>query len=198
MNKNMIESYLRICENIKEYEQVEFDREYNEAEEVFDSSLQCPLAYTTKGDNEEFEIQVTLDLKNNRIIKELSHVHDNYIEYEYFKDWEEIATESEFINFEELIMTDVDVDDLLEEFANRQKLEDEKIETSTNYKNLLENMNKLEYKETIKAVFSFETGIQDETYLNSMADYFINDDTIHNFLDVELYEKQLEYYKGQK
>ncbi|EOB0659901.1 hypothetical protein ACIM8H_002516 [Staphylococcus aureus] len=198
MNKNMIESYLRICENIKEYEQVEFDREYNEAEEVFDSSLQCPLAYTTKGDNEEFEIQVTLDLKNNRIIKELSHVYDNYIEYEYFKDWEEIATESEFINFEELIMTDVDVDDLLEEFANRQKLEDEKIETSTNYKNLLENMNKLEYKETIKAVFSFETGIQDETYLNSMADYFINDDTIHNFLDVELYEKQLEYYKGQK
>ncbi|RBA02387.1 hypothetical protein [Staphylococcus arlettae] len=198
MNKNMIESYLRICENIKEYEQVEFDREYNEAEELFDSSLQCPLAYTTKGDNEEFEIQVTLDLKNNRIIKELSHVYDNYIEYEYFKDWEEIATESEFINFEELIMTDVDVDDLLEEFANRQKLEDEKIETSTNYKNLLENMNKLEYKETIKAVFSFETGIQDETYLNSMADYFINDDTIHNFLDVELYEKQLEYYKGQK
>ncbi|MGC9673970.1 hypothetical protein, partial [Staphylococcus haemolyticus] len=196
--KNMIESYLRICENIKEYEQVEFDREYNEDEEVFDSSLQCPLAYTTKGDNEEFEIQVTLDLKNNRIIKELSHVYDNYIEYEYFKDWEEIATESEFINFEELIMTDVDVDDLLEEFANRQKLEDEKIETSTNYKNLLENMNKLEYKETIKAVFSFETGIQDETYLNSMADYFINDDTIHNFLDVELYEKQLEYYKGQK
>ena len=198
MNKNMIESYLRICENIKEYEQVEFDREYNEDEEVFDSSLQCPLAYTTKGDNEEFEIQVTLDLKNNRIIKELSHVYDNYIEYEYFKDWEEIATESEFINFEELIMTNVDVDDLLEEFANRQKLEDEKIETSTNYKDLLENMNKLEYKETIKAVFSFETGIQDETYLNSMADYFINDDTIHNFLDVELYEKQLEYYKGQK
>ncbi|MEP9853593.1 hypothetical protein VQE80_14995 [Staphylococcus shinii] len=198
MNKNMIESYLRICENIKEYEQVEFDREYNEDEEIFDSSLQCPLAYTTKGDNEEFEIQVTLDLKNNRIIKELSHVYDNYIEYEYFKDWEEIATESEFINFEELIMTNVDVDDLLEEFANRQKLEDEKIETSTNYKDLLENMNKLEYKETIKAVFSFETGIQDETYLNSMADYFINDDTIHNFLDVELYEKQLEYYKGQK
>ncbi len=194
----MIESYLRICENIKEYEQVEFDREYNEDEEIFDSSLQCPLAYTTKGDNEEFEIQVTLDLKNNRIIKELSHVYDNYIEYEYFKDWEEIATESEFINFEELIMTNVDVDDLLEEFANRQKLEDEKIETSTNYKDLLENMNKLEYKETIKAVFSFETGIQDETYLNSMADYFINDDTIHNFLDVELYEKQLEYYKGQK
>ncbi|MEN3966654.1 hypothetical protein [Mammaliicoccus sciuri] len=168
MNKNMIESYLRICENIKEYEQVEFDREYNEDEEIFDSSLQCPLAYTTKGDNEEFEIQVTLDLKNNRIIKELSHVYDNYIEYEYFKDWEEIATESEFINFEELIMTNVDVDDLLEEFANRQKLEDEKIETSTNYKDLLENMNKLEYKETIKAVFSFETGIQDETYLNSM------------------------------
>ena len=67
MNEIMIESYLKICENIKEYEQVEFDR-YNEDEEVFDSSLQCPLAYTTKGDNEEFEIQVTLDLKNNRII----------------------------------------------------------------------------------------------------------------------------------
>ncbi|MDV3053677.1 MULTISPECIES: hypothetical protein [Staphylococcus] len=195
MNKNMIESYLKICEHIKEYKQVEFGHD-NEDEEVFDSSLQCPLAYTTKGDNEEFEIQVTLDLKNNRIIKELSHEYDNYIEYEDFKDWEEIATEFEFLNFDDLIMTDVDVDDLLEEFANRQKLEDENKETPTNYKNLLENMNKMEYKETIKAVFSFETGIEDEDYLNSMAEYFINDDTIHNFLDVELYEKQLEYYKN--
>ena len=190
MNKNMIENYLKICENIKEYKQVDFDH-YSEDKEVFDSSLQCNLAYTTKGDNDEFEIQVTLDLKNNRIIKELSHTYDNYIEYDYFKDWEEMATEFEFLNFEDLIMTDVDVDDLLEEFTNRQKLEEEKEKKATNYRDLLESMNKMEYKETIKTVFSFETGIDDEDYLNSMAEYFINDDTIHNFLDVELFEKTI-------
>lgn len=132
MNKNMIKSYLEICENIKKYEQVEFDHSSEEYEEVFDYSLQCPLAYTTKGDNEEFEIQVTLDLKNNRIIKVLSHEYDDYIEYEDFKDWEEIAIVSESFNFDELIMTDIDVDVLIEQFTN-QKIKDERNEKSDSY-----------------------------------------------------------------
>ncbi|MDW3868685.1 hypothetical protein QI345_13230, partial [Staphylococcus saprophyticus] len=62
------------------------------------------------------------------------------------------------------------------------------------YKDLLMEMKKLDYKETLKAVFSFETGIEDENYLESMAEYFIESDYIHNFLDEELYNKQLEYY----
>ena len=117
MDKNKLEIYLRICENIKEYKNLEFEC-YNEDEEVFDSNLQCPLAYTTKGDNEEFEIQVTLDLNNNQIIKEISHVYINYKEYECFKDWEEIASKN--LNFDDLIMTDMDVDDLLEEIPNKK------------------------------------------------------------------------------
>jgi hypothetical protein len=40
--------------------------------------------------------------------------------------------------------------------------------------------------ETLKAVFCFETGIEDEEYLSNMADYFINSKQIHNFLDEEL------------
>jgi hypothetical protein len=33
-------------------------------------------------------------------------------------------------------------------------------------------MKKMEYMETLKAVFCFETGIEDEEYLSNMADYF--------------------------
>ena len=62
------------------------------------------------------------------------------------------------------------------------------------YKDLLMEMKKLDYKETLKAVFSFETGIEDENYLESMAEYFIESDYIDSFLDEELYNKQLEYY----
>lgn len=54
-----------------------------------------------------------------------------------------MATEFEFLKFEDLIMADED--------------------------DLLENMDKMEYKETIKAVFSFGTGIEYEDYLNKTS-----------------------------
>ncbi|EPQ9603938.1 hypothetical protein ACUYUN_002590 [Staphylococcus pseudintermedius] len=193
--KNLIECYLKICKNIKEYEVSEFGHEFDDDEELFDENLQCPIAYTTKGDDEEFEIQVTLDLKNNRIIKELTHPIDNYTELENYESWEEIAEVTEYLNFEDLIMTDVDIDDLLAEYAKR---ENEIAKSDKNYQELVSDMNKMEYKETLKAVFCFETGIEDESYLNSMAEYFMNSQHLHNFLDEELYEKQLSYYKTNK
>ncbi len=193
--KNLIESYLTICENIKEYETAEFGHEFDDDEEIFDKNLQCPIAYTTKGDNDELEIQVTLDLKNNRIIKELSHPVDNYTEFENYESWEDIAEVTEYINFEELIMTDVDIEDLLAEYAKRKN---EVVESDKKYYELVSDMKKMEYKETLKAVFCFETGIEDESYLSSMAEYFMNSQHLHNFLDEELYDKQLEYYKTIK
>ncbi|MBC2921943.1 MULTISPECIES: hypothetical protein [Staphylococcus] len=119
-NLKASESYLKICKDIKEYEMIEFERDYNEDEEVFDSNLKCDLAYTTKGDDEEFEIQVSLDLKNNRLIRELSHLYDNYIEYDYFDSWNDIALMTEYLNFDDLIMTDVDVDELQDTFNKNQ------------------------------------------------------------------------------
>ncbi|EHT3670523.1 hypothetical protein KXP69_002295 [Staphylococcus pseudintermedius] len=116
---DLIACYLKICENIKNYEVEEFNLEYDENEELFDENLQCPIAYTTKGDNEEFEIQVTLDLKYNRIIKVLTHEVDTYTETEEFDSWEEIAEVTEYLNFDDLILTDVDIDDLLEEYSKR-------------------------------------------------------------------------------
>ncbi|MBC2921944.1 MULTISPECIES: hypothetical protein [Staphylococcus] len=70
------------------------------------------------------------------------------------------------------------------------------MEQSQNYKDLVAEMKKMEYMETLKAVFCFETGIEDEEYLSNMADYFINSKQIHNFLDEELFNKQLEYYQN--
>lgn len=192
---NLIESYLKICENIKEYEEAEFGREFDDDEEIFDKNLQCPIAYTTKGDYEEFEIQVTLDLKNNRIIRELIHPVDNYTEFENYESWEDIAEVTEHIRFDDLIMTDVDIDDLLVEYANR---EDEVVESNKKYHELVSDMNKMEYKETLKAIFCFETDIEDENYLNSMAEYFMNSQYLHSFLDEKLYEKQLNYYSSNK
>ncbi|OIJ29105.1 hypothetical protein [Staphylococcus sp. LCT-H4] len=70
------------------------------------------------------------------------------------------------------------------------------MEQAKGYKKLVAEMKKMEYKETLKAVFCFETGIEDEEYLSNMAEYFINSKQIHNFLDKELFDKQLEYYQN--
>lgn len=111
IKSNCVDEYLKICKNIKEYEVFEFEREESD-EEVFDENLEVPLAYTTKGDNEEFEIQVTLNLEEKRVIKELTSTNNLITEYIEFKDWSEIVEFTEYMNFEELIMTDVDVDEI--------------------------------------------------------------------------------------
>ncbi|MGK4468468.1 hypothetical protein [Mammaliicoccus sciuri] len=99
-------------ESIKHYQEIEFGREEEDNEKVFDSNLECPLAYTTKGDNEEFEIQVTLELRNKKITKELSCEYGYYIENVYYNSLKEMADDFVYLNFDDLILTEVDEDKL--------------------------------------------------------------------------------------
>lgn len=57
-------------------------------------------------------------------------------------------------------------------------------------KNMLENQN---HHEVCKAIFSFETGIEDETFLDSLVEYYMSDKYIPNFLDENIHDKVLEY-----
>lgn len=61
INKN--ESYLAICENIKLYCMAEYGHDYDENEEIFNKDLICPIAFTNLGEDDQFDIQVSLDLK---------------------------------------------------------------------------------------------------------------------------------------
>ena len=59
--KEFINDYLLICKNIRNYKLREFEETLNIQEGLFDSNLKCPLAYTTIGEEENIEVQVTLD-----------------------------------------------------------------------------------------------------------------------------------------
>lgn len=116
-NKNIdwIENYIIVCEHVKGYLLTEFDVE---TDEVFDSQLRCGLAYTTLGDDEEFDINATLDLKNLRIIKEVTPNFDTgiatckHIEVDVFQNINELSNCIQLLNFEELIHIQADYEDL--------------------------------------------------------------------------------------
>lgn len=123
-NKNVVETYLKICKNIKDYKFEEFEEEYKIYQEVFNKQLVCPIAFTEiSNDNGEFTIQVNLELENNRIVKiiepsnffgklDISNLKFTHYEYETFNDWEEIEEYTKTMRFEELIILDADINDI--------------------------------------------------------------------------------------
>ena len=46
------------------------------------------------------------------------------------------------------------------------------------------------YKESLKAIFSFETGIENEDSLNQLVEHFLEKDSISSFLSDEILEKE--------
>ncbi|EHV5276280.1 hypothetical protein K0T78_002389 [Staphylococcus pseudintermedius] len=55
--------------------------------------------------------------------------------------------------------------------------------------NILENS---EVREVVKAIFAYETGEKDESCLNYLTNYFLEDD-MESFLDCEIRELQMEW-----
>lgn len=117
VNFNQKQKIETIYNNVKHYNITEFDNDSN----IFDEDFKIPLAYTTVGDNEEFEIQVTLDLFNYRVVTEITPFElpekdfiFRHCEYETFANWNEIIEFTEGLSFEILIDTKVDIDDLIE------------------------------------------------------------------------------------
>lgn len=117
VNFNQKRKIETICNNVEHYTIREFGVDSN----IFDEDFKIPLAYTTLGDNEEFEIQVTLDLFNYQVVTELTPFElpekdfiFRHCEYETFSNWNEIIEFTECLSFEILIDTKVDIDDLIE------------------------------------------------------------------------------------
>lgn len=64
-----------------------------------------------------------------------------------------------------------------------------------NYKDILDDLQQASYKESLKAIFSFETGVDDESKLNELVNYYMDKDTIPNFLNMDILEKTKELTK---
>ena len=109
--KEFINDYLLICKNIRNYKLREFEETLNIQEGLFDSNLKCPLAYTTIGEEENIEVQVTLDLENMRIVREVIFRFDEHkqckkIQTDVFKDTKEVVDFTSHIHFDELVNVD--------------------------------------------------------------------------------------------
>ncbi|HDC7602942.1 hypothetical protein QLG35_11105 [Staphylococcus aureus] len=124
MREYIINNYLKICENIKEYKEREFEEEINPRTDLFNKNYVCDLAYTNYGDNEELELNVKLDLTSLKLIKEMKPTDNilskqfKHVEITKFKNIKEIVDFTEFLDFNMLVVMDVESEELLEEWFN--------------------------------------------------------------------------------
>lgn len=121
--KEFINDYLLICKNIRNYKMREFEETLNIQEGLFDSNLKCPLAYTTIGECEKIAIQVTLDLENLRMIREVIFNLDEgkqckKIQTEVFQDMKEVINVTSHLRHDELVNVDEEYYEHLYESCN--------------------------------------------------------------------------------
>lgn len=108
-----------IKEKMAEHHNIKYDSEISK-EDVFDEGTNLiPLAYTTLGDNEEFEIQVHLDVDNMRITKEVTPYNIDtdtlavHYEYNIFSNVDDLIEFVEgYIDFDEMINIKANYEDL--------------------------------------------------------------------------------------
>lgn len=105
-------AFKKICENVKTFIKDEFQIEKNN-NELFDKNLRCSLLYTFKGETDEFEYQVYLDLKGNQIIKEITYSDFiKHYEYERYDSWSDLAEVTKDLEFDNLYYTTENISDL--------------------------------------------------------------------------------------
>ena len=123
-SKEIINSYFQICANIKEYMEREFEEDIDPYTDIFDKDYICDLAYTNYGDNEELELNVKLDLTSLKLIKEMKPTHEKlsrqfkHLEVTKFESIKEIVDFTRFLDFNMLVVMDVESEELLEEWFN--------------------------------------------------------------------------------
>ncbi|MGX0704595.1 hypothetical protein [Staphylococcus capitis] len=111
INKEFTMDYLTISKNIRNYKMREFEDKLNIQDGIFDLNFRCPLAYTTIGENEQIEIQVTLDIENMRIIREVKmNLNDGkqykQVQTEAFQDMKDVIHFTSHLRFDELVDVD--------------------------------------------------------------------------------------------
>ena len=108
----MEQSFNQICDNIKTFLENEHHIQIS-SNELFDKELRCSLLYTFKGEEDEFEYQVYLDLKGNQIIKKTTY-SDFIIHYDYetYDNWSDLAEITKDLDFDDLYSSNESISDL--------------------------------------------------------------------------------------
>lgn len=110
--------FIDIVIELKNFQEIEYDIDTNVSEvfNEFDRNLKIPLAYTTIDEDEDFEIQVYLDLQFLRVIKKVTNHYQNikytHYEYENLKNKEEVLEYINCVSFSEMTTIKADVKDL--------------------------------------------------------------------------------------
>ena len=112
---NNCKAFNQICDNVKTF--IEKDNV------IFDENLCCSLLYTFKGESDEFEYQVYLDLIDSQIIKETSYSNCiKRFEYEKYNNWSDLAEVTKDLEFDDLYYTNMNISDLEKEYPFLLKL----------------------------------------------------------------------------
>lgn len=101
-------------------------REFGELKEVAERDLghiqpdvPIPVAYTTLGDNQELEIQVTLNVEKKRLESTVRGRVVEEVEYYYFDSINDMIEMFKNIEFDELVRLDeLDIDEIIEKDKN--------------------------------------------------------------------------------
>ncbi|MCG1072138.1 hypothetical protein K4P50_11215 [Staphylococcus epidermidis] len=114
-----IETKVNTLHAIKEFLFNEYDTEFDSLEdmikEVLSLNLSIPIAYTTLEDDEDIQIQVYLEINNNKLTKRVSGSNTlAHEEVEFFKNEEEMLEAIHYLTFDELISLNADTDWLIQ------------------------------------------------------------------------------------
>lgn len=107
-----------ILQSIKAFLETEYETKFSDAESVLQHTMTemvvIPIAYTTLENDEDLEIQTSLDIQNRKLVKRVtgnnSLVHE---EVEFYKNDKSMIAAIEQYTFNELIYLEADSDWLI-------------------------------------------------------------------------------------
>lgn len=107
-----------VLQSIKTFLENEYETKFSDTESLLQHTMTelvvIPIAYTTLEDDEDLEIQTSLDIQNRKLIKRVTGsntlIHE---EVEFYENDESMITAIEQYTFNELIYLEADSDWLI-------------------------------------------------------------------------------------
>lgn len=133
MQEVMDQGYINIIrESLIDYHMNEWESDVSLDSEIvnLNNKSKIPLAFTELGDNQEFTIQVTLDIENNRLVSEVNGEHASDVEYLNYETLENVAKDVQYYTFENLVtLEELDIDTLAtQHFKEDKRFKDDGME----------------------------------------------------------------------
>lgn len=116
MQEVMDQGYVNIIrESLIEYNMNEFGEDVSSDPDIkgLNTDSKIALAYTELGDMDEFNLQVTLDLEDNRLVSEVFNEDVYEVEYFNYETLKNVARDAKGYSFDNLItLEELDLDKL--------------------------------------------------------------------------------------